>query len=269
MVRVAEQSVNLAEVFDQLTQLISRQQKLKKQLTSALAYPSFLALFCCGIVCGLLFFVIPSMKELFEGRDLHPVTSLVLAVSNWANANGSYIAIFFIVLIGGVLFALRRKDTQRRLYEFSLKIPFVKSLLLHSALVRFCRSLSMLLAGGVPLIEALSLSRDVVKSPLIEEAIEGAERKIGQGEKISGAFKGSAAIPPLVLRMVALAEETGKLEEAFSRLADIYDEEMEKHLAQLTAFLQPALLITLGAIIGLVILSILLPLTDVGSFNTN
>lgn len=267
MVRVAEQSGNLAEVFDQLAELISRQQKLKKQLGSALAYPSFLALFCCGIVCGLLFFVIPSMKELFEGRDLHPVTAIVLAVSNWANAYSTFLLIFFLTLISGVIFALRRQDTKRRIYEFSLRVPFVKSLLLHAALVRFCRSLSMLLAGGVPLIDALSLSRGVVKSPLIEEAISSAEKKIGQGEKISGAFKGSPSIPPLVLRMVALAEETGKLEDAFSRLAAIYDEEMEKHLGQLTTFLQPALLITIGAIVGLVVLSILLPLTDVSSFN--
>lgn len=269
MVQVAEQSGKLAVVFDQLAQLITRQQKLKKQLFSALSYPVFLALFCSCIVCGLLFFVIPSMRELFEERSLHPITATVLAISKWVNDHVTFLIITFCTFLIGLALAIRSRHSQRYVYEFSLKLPFIKTLLLHSALVRFCRSLAMLLAGGVPLLEALSLSRNVVKSPLIEEAIVDAEKRVGQGEKISVAFKGATILPSLVLRMLALAEETGKMDDAFFNLAEIYDEEMEKHLAQLTTFLQPALLITLGAIVGLVVLSILLPLTDVSSFISN
>lgn len=269
MVQVAEQSGNLTFVFHQLAQLIARQQKLKKQLSSALTYPAFLAIFCLCVVCGLLFFVIPSMQELFEGRDLHPITAMILSISSWTNNHVMFLGFALITFISGLFFVFRSLKSKRFLYEVSLKLPFVKTLLLHSALVRFCRSLAMLLAGGVPLLEALSLSRNVLKSPLIEEAIADAEKRVGQGERISTAFKGSSILPPLVLRMIALAEETGKMEEAFFKLAEIYDEEMEKHLEQLTTFLQPALLITLGAIVGLVVLSILLPLTDVSSFITN
>lgn len=269
MVQVAEQSGNLAGVFEQLAQLISRQQKLRKQLSSALTYPSFLALFCCLIICGLLFFVVPSMKELFEGRDLHPVTALVLAISNWVNAHVVLLLITMSACLSALIFSIRSRQGKIFLYRISLKLPFVQTLLLHSALVRFCRSLAMLIAGGVPLLDALALSRNVVKSPLIEEAILDAEKRVAQGERLSAAFKGAAIIPPLVLRMLALAEETGKMKEAFFNLAEIYDEEMEKHLSQLNTFLQPALLITLGAIVGLVVLSILLPLTDMSSFIAN
>jgi general secretion pathway protein F len=269
MVQVAEQSGSLAAVFDQLAQLITRQQKIKKQLSAALTYPVFLAIFCCCIICGLLFFVVPSMKELFEGRDLHPITATVLAISRWVNDHVTFLFAAPLTFIGGLIFAVRSSRGKRFIYEFSLKLPFVKTLLLHSALVRFCRSFAMLMAGGVPLLESLSLVRNVVKSPLIEEAICDAEKRVGQGERISVAFKGAAVLPPLVLRMLALAEETGKMHEAFFNLAEIYDEEMEKHLSQLSTFLQPALLITLGAIVGLVVLSILLPLTDVSSFLSN
>jgi len=127
----------------------------------------------------------------------------------------------------------------------------------------------MLLSGGVPLLEALALARNVVKSPLIEQSITIAEKKVIQGERLSVAFKGAPLIPSLVLRMLALSEETGRMGDAFLNLSEIYDEEMEKHLAQLSTYLQPALLITLGAIVGLVVLSILLPLTDVSSFTAN
>jgi general secretion pathway protein F len=266
MVQVAEQSGNLAAIFDQLGELIARQQKLKKQLVSALAYPSFLALFCSCIVCGLMFFVVPSMKELFEDRELHPVTSLVLAVSNWLNSHLVFLTFLFSSLLLGGVYVLKSKRGRAFLSELSFKIPFVKTLLLHSALVRFCRALAMLLSGGVPLLESLGLSRNVVKNPLMETAILSAQNRVEQGERLSAAFKGAPLIPPLVMRMLALSEETGKMGDAFFNLAAIYDEELEKHLALLSSFLQPVLLITLGAIVGLVVLAILLPLTDVSSF---
>ena len=208
------------------------------------------------------------MKELFEDRALHPVTALVLSISNWVNAHVVFLLVALCTLLSSLILAVRSRSGKLLLYEFSLKLPFVKTLILHSALVRFCRSLAMLIAGGVTLLEALALSRNVVKSPLIEEAILDAEKRVGQGERLSAAFKGAAIIPPLVLRMLALSEETGKMGEAFFNLAEIYDEEMEKHLSQLNTFLQPALLITLGAIVGLVVLSILLPLTDVSSITS-
>lgn len=269
MVQVAEQSGNLPTIFEQLSQLIARQQKLKKQLFSALAYPSFLGLFCFFILCGLLFFVVPSIQELFEGRSLHPMTSTVIAISKWVNAHVTFLLLALASAATVTIAFLRSRQGKMHIYNFSLKLPFVKTLLLDSALVRFCRSLSMLLAGGVPLLEALALSRNVVKSPLIEAAILEAEKRVGQGERLSAAFKGASHFPALVLRMMSLAEETGKMGEALTNLSNIYDEEMEKHLYQLSTYLQPALLITLGAIVGLVVLSILLPLTDVSSFIGN
>jgi general secretion pathway protein F len=269
MVQVAEKSGNLAAVFDQLAQLIARQQKLKKQLSSAFAYPSFLSLFCFFVICGLIFFVVPSMKELFEGRDLHPITATILAISNWANAHVTSLIASLVTAISALFLTLRSQRGKFFLYEISLRLPLIKTLILHSALLRLFRCLAMLLAGGVPLLEALSLSRNVVKSPLIERSILEAENRVGQGEGLSAALTGAPLIPPLVLRMLSLAEETGKMADAFFSLAEIYDEEMEKHLAQLSTYLQPALLITLGCIVGLVVLSILLPLTDVSSFAAN
>jgi general secretion pathway protein F/type IV pilus assembly protein PilC len=145
-------------------------------------------------------------------------------------------------------------------------VPLLKTLLLHSALVRLCRALAMLLNAGVPLLEALHLVKVVVKNPLLEASLIEAEKRIVRGERLSQAFKESGHIPSLVIRLIAISEETGKMQEAFGHLSVIYAEEVEKHLSHLTTFLQPLLLITLGMIVGLVVLSILLPLTDVSSF---
>jgi general secretion pathway protein F len=266
MVSAGEETASLQDVFDQLALLISRQQKLKKQLVSALAYPSFLGAFCILVICGLLFFVIPSMQELFEGRRLHPLTQAVLSLSQWINAHVQVLGLSILILVLSLFLLFRRKETRFALQKLYLKIPFCKSLVIHSGLVRFCQSCSMLLSGGVPLVDALALSRKVVKHFLLEQVIGEAEKKILEGQRLSAQLKLSPFIPRLVPRMLSIAEETGNMAQMMKNIAEIYEEEMEKNLAHLTTFLQPALLIFLGGVVGIVVLSVLLPLTDVSSF---
>lgn len=266
MVQAGEQSGRLALVFDQLAQLLLRGQKLKKRLISTFTYPAFLGGFCLLIVGVLLFFIIPSLGELLEGRDLHILTQGVLSLSRWANDSVPYLLGLGGVLLCALVGVWRHPRTKLFLQEISLKVPFIKSIILHASLVRFSRALSMLLEGGVPLLEGLSLSRKVMKSAVLENVVQEAEQRIMQGQRLSTALQGQTLLPPLVLRVVALAEETGRMQEAFAHLSAIYEEELDKHLAQLMVFLQPVLLMVLGGLVGLVVLSILLPLTDVSSF---
>lgn len=266
MIGAAEQSGALENALDELTQLITRQQKLKKQLFSALAYPSFLALFCGVVLLSLLVFVIPSMKELFEGRALHPLTSCVLQASHLVTEYGAYFFYMLVLLSIGFYFLCKDARVKVGIQKILIKIPLFKNLVLQAALVRFCRSVSILLASGVPLMETLALSKKLMKNPLLEMAVENAEKGVVEGRKLSDEFKKSPHIPSLMVRMLSIAEETGNLSLMMQNIAEIYDENLEKDLTQLTAILQPALLIILGATVGVVVLSILLPLTDVSSF---
>ncbi len=136
---------------------------------------------------------------------------------------------------------------------------------MHAALIRFSRTLSLLLSSGVGMIDALLLSKNVTRHPFIEAAIDQGIQKVLEGEKLSTQFI-SDTLPPLVPRMMAIAEETGKMPGMLYSLAEIYEEELERHLGQITSLLQPLLLLLLGLIIGVVVLAILLPLTDVSSF---
>jgi general secretion pathway protein F/type IV pilus assembly protein PilC len=266
MILAGEQSGSLAYVLDQLSQLISRQHKLKKQLSSALIYPAFLGVFCLLVISSLLFFVIPSMQELFEGRALHPLTQMVLSISVFANENIlSILSVIATSVVATFLF-LRSKRGKVAIQKTLIKLPFFKTVIIQGALTRFCRSSSILLLGGVPLIETLSLSRSVMKNPLLEQLIANAEKRIVEGSPLSEQFKQASFIPPLVPRMLAIAEETGRMAPMMQNIAEIYDEELERSLHQLTTLLQPILLLILGGIVGVVLLSVLLPLTDVSSF---
>ncbi|MFI5334926.1 MAG: type II secretion system F family protein, partial [Chlamydiales bacterium] len=266
LVKAGEESGSLPEIFEQLSLLITKQLRLRKLLISSMTYPMILLVFCMLVTAGLLFFVVPSLQELFEGRALHPLTQLVLNVSKWVNAHGLFL---FIFCAGACFFliSLFRSEKGRVLIQgMSLKIPLAKTLLIRSALTRFCHCASLLTQSGVPLLDTLRLSRQTMKLKLLEDAIERAEKKIVEGKSLSQELKNSPMIPSLVIRMLSIAEETGRMGSIFHKLAEIYDEELEKNLTQLSAYLQPALLLTLGAVVGFVVLSILLPLTDVSSF---
>lgn len=266
MVRSAEQSGTLYESFDQLTQLISKQLKLRKQLSSALAYPAFLGSFCLLVIGALFFFVIPSMKELFEGRRVHPLTECVLGISHWLQQN-SLLFLLLLLCMGGFLFVLSKKTFFRRFMSQSLlKVPFLNAIIVEAAFVRLFRTLFMLLSGGVPLVDSLHYAEKTVQNELLEELIKETQRKVIEGKRLSTLFSESSLIPPLVVRMLAIGEETGNMGFVMRNLAEIYEEELDKNLQQLTTFLQPAILLFLGAVVGLVVLSILLPLTDVSSF---
>lgn len=266
MVQAAEQSASLPYVFDQLSALISKQQKLRKQITSALLYPAFLGSFCLFVIFALLLFVIPSMQELFEGRALHPLTQTVLFLSRFVNEKGLFLLAGFGTLIFSLYFLFQKKEGRIFLQNLCLKLPFFKTVLVQSALIRFARATSILLTGGVPLLEALSLSRKVMKNILLEKVIEDAERSIVEGKRLSAHLASSPLIPSLVSRMLSIAEETGKMAPMLESIANIYDDDLERDLMQMTALIQPALLLVLGGVVGLVVLSILLPLTDVSSF---
>lgn len=266
MIMAGEQSGSLEQSLDQLSQLIARQSKLKKQLVSALVYPMFLGAFCLVVISSLLFFVIPSMQELFEDRTLHPVTQVVLSISVFANTYIGAILSVLALLAGGLFGFIRSVKGKILIQKFMLKIPFFKTIIIEAAIVRFCRSSSLLLMGGVPLLDALSLSRRVMKHALLEKVVEDAEKRIVEGAHLSDQFKTAPFIPPLVSRMLAIAEETGRMAPMMHNIADIYDEDLEKSLQQMAALLQPILLLILGGIVGIVLLSILLPLTDVSSF---
>ncbi|PIS03296.1 MAG: hypothetical protein COT85_01040 [Chlamydiae bacterium CG10_big_fil_rev_8_21_14_0_10_42_34] len=268
MVANAEKTGRMSEALKELADLISRQIHVRKQLLSALLYPALLGGFCLVVLSSLLFYVIPSLSELFDGRNLHPFTQIVFTASRVAcNAKGLLVAVLIGFTTLGIA-ACFSKTVKAKFSPALFRLPLVKALLAKVALVRFCRAASTLLEGGLPLIQAFDQARRVMRHPILEEVIAHAEERISQGETIHAPFQDHPLIPPLVPRMIAIAEEGGRLPFMMQQIAQIYEEELEKSLTHFATVAQPILLLILGAIIGFVLLSVLLPLTDVSSFAT-
>lgn len=266
MVANAEKTGRLETALDEIAVLLQRQIKVKKQLISALLYPALLSCFCFVILCCLLFFVVPSLRELFEGRDLHPFTHFVFACSSFAcKAKGLLFA--SLLTMGGFVFFLFSSEKRRKKFiHATSRIPLIRTLLAKIAFVRFCRATATLLEGGIPAMTAFAQGRSVMRHSTLESVIAKAEEKISEGEPLHVPFQNHPLIPPLVPRMLAIAMQGGKLPFMMQQIAEIYEDELETALTRFATLAQPILLLILGGIVGFVLLAVLLPLTDVSSF---
>ena len=266
MIISGENTGDLESTFTQLHKVFSRNAALKKQIQFAIAYPAFLAGFCLFVLIGLFFFLIPSLQELFEGRNLHTMTRCVLFISAWLRKYGLVGGICGSIFAVASCFLYRMKNVKNLCKKIFLKMPFFRTLYVENIFLRFSRILSILFLNGVPIIEALQLSKDVVDHPTFCDSIDKIEEGIISGGRLSHEMKKSRLFPSLMIRMVATSEEAGNSGEMLGHIADIYEEQLEKSLRYFISFLQPVLLLFLGLIVGAVLLSVLLPLTDVSSF---
>lgn len=266
MIANAEKTGRLAEALDELAALLTRQLQIRKQVLSALLYPSLLSTFCLIVLSSLLFFVIPSLRELFDGRDLHLFTRIVFTASDVAcNSKGVLLGLFF--LLNALIFCTFFLPKWKKKFNRSLRsFPILKNFFARVALIRFCQAAATLLEGGLPLLATFSQARSVMRHPQLEEVIAHAEEKISQGAPLSSPFMNQPLIPPLVPRMLGIAEQSGKLSFTMQQIAQIYEDELETTLSYFASAAQPILLLVLGALVGFVLLSVLLPLTDVSSF---
>lgn len=269
MIANAEKTGRLSLALHEVADLISRQLQVRKQLMSALLYPTMLFGFCLVVLSSLLFYVIPSLKELFDGHDLHPFTKLVFAASGFACSMQTPIACLFIAIAASLVAIPFSPRWKKQLFSLSFHLPYFKTLLAKVAFVRFSRAVATLLEGGLPLVQAFKEARLVTHHSALESIIQKAEERITQGESVSKPFQDVPLIPPLIPRMLGIAEEGGKLPFMMRQIAEIYEDELERTLRTFSTVAQPILLLVLGLIIGFVLLSVLLPLTDVSSFATD
>lgn len=265
MIAAGESVGALDIVLDRLCHLLAKQVKLKNQITTAMIYPAILASFSLLIIGVLLGFVVPSIEGIFADRPLNGFTSFVLGLSRIAR---DYWWVYIPLMIGLSVYAffkVRSEAGRLWLERNLLRVPLIRNLIIQAAVARFCRTMGTLQEGGLPIIDSLRNARKVMRNIVLEEEIEQAETKIIEGSSLSTELSHSKLIPTIVPRMLAVGEESGNLVVMLNKLADMYEDELEKTLNRVMALSQPVILIFMGTMIGTILLAILLPLTDVSS----
>ena len=265
MVKAGEESGTIKDSFQELVALLGKQQAIKKKTISAMIYPIFLGVFCLVVLTVLLFFLIPAMGELFEGRTLHPMTECVLTLSYQLNTHMTTIFLSLALFVTSAFFLFRRQKGQELKQQIMLHLPICKRLIVEMVFARFSRVFGVLLKRGVPLVESLKLSKMVMKNILFEKIMVKVIQDVSEGKRLSEELKKYSLVPTLVVRFLALSEESGNTHKMMEHLSEIYDDDIDRTLVRLTALLQPTMLLFLGLIVALILLSVLLPLTDMSS----
>ena len=262
MVRAGEASGALTEVISRLASFAERDLEIRSNVRAALTYPAIIIIFGICAVSFLLVFVIPRLTSIFsEVKQSLPLPTLILLSLSSLVKEFWWVVIALIVVAFIGLRGYGRTSSGRLFIDgLKLRLPIVGKLIRLFVIGRFCRTLGTLLNGGVAMLEALGIVMDTAGNEVIRRAIMEARRKVERGEGLSEPLRESGAFPPMVVRMIAVGEETAELENILFKIADAYDVETERYVKRVTTLLEPVLLLLLGAAVGFVVISILLPI---------
>ncbi|MCL2638864.1 MAG: type II secretion system F family protein [Oscillospiraceae bacterium] len=262
MVEAGEASGSLETSFTRMAERFEKDAALKANMKKATIYPASLAIVAIAVVAALLVFVIPSFEDMFTDleQELPPLTVVVLEASNFVLSFWYLILAGIALLIIFVVNAAKSKAGTRLLGKFVLKLPLFGNLVTKTACARMSRTLSTLIAAGIPLIEAIDITAATMSNIHFKNALLAAKEEVAMGNNLSEPIQRSAMFPPLVHHMLKIGESTGGIEGMLNKLADYYDEEVKNVTQSLMAAMEPAIIIVMAGIVGTLIISVLLPM---------
>ena len=264
MIRAGEASGSLDVVLERLADFGEKQEALKGRLTSALIYPSVMAVICVGVLVILVTYIVPNITRVFDEMEqvLPLPTRILIGLSDFLK-NYWIIVIALIVAAGfAVRFFVRTNYGKRAWDRLLLKLPLVGKVLQKIILARFASTLGSLLESGVGLIASMEIVKTIVDNSQIAEVIDDAVIQIREGKSMTNSLGSSEWFPPIFVQMIAVGEQSGALEEMLQKVSGAYEREVEASVMAMTALLEPIMIVVMGLVVGGIILSILLPIFE-------
>ena len=262
MVAAGEVGGILDTILDRLSGYMEKAMKLKKQVKGAMTYPIIVLIIAVLVIGVILVFVIPVFEKMFSdfGGALPAPTQLVVGMSNFVKSNIHYMIGAVVVFV----FAFKRfygTDKGRVLVDdYLLKLPVFGTLLRKVAVAKFTRTMGTMISSGVPILEALSITAKTAGNKTIEAAIFKVQSAITEGRTMADPLSESGVFPSMVCQMVAVGESTGALDAMLGKIADFYDDEVDAAVGNLTAMIEPFMMVFLGVTIGGLVISMYLPI---------
>jgi type IV pilus assembly protein PilC len=250
---------------------LETQAALRAKIKSAMAYPAAVLSLVVLIASAIILFVVPVFKGIYA--ELHGTlplpTEILIQISNIAVK--AFVPILILVVIGVVLFRRWIKTDQgRALWHITLlKVPIFGSLIRKTAISRFCSTLSSLLKAGVPVLEALDITRSTVNNVVVERAVDAMSDGVRRGEPIGAGLESHPVFPAMVTQMIGVGEETGALDQMLGRSSKFLEEEIERMVESLTSLLEPMLIVILGGAVGSMVICLYLPMFKVDTLINN
>jgi len=262
MVRAGEVGGVLDAILQRLADFREKSQRLKRKVIGAMVYPAFVLTAATGIVSAIMVFVIPKFKKMFQELDvtLPKLTLTLLAIADFIQYRW-YWGVIAIVGVWLVIKAIGATGPGRYVIDkIKLSLPVFGNLVNKTVIARFTRTLGTLVASGVPILEALNITKDTAGNAVVARALGHVHDSIREGESIAEPLAQSKICDDMVVNMIDVGEETGDLDKMLLKIADQYDEEVDAAVAGLTSLMEPAMIIILGGICGFIVVSLFLPL---------
>ena len=264
MVKAGELGGVLEVVLDRLAQFMEKAMRIKGKVKAAMFYPIAVLVVAVVIMAILLIFVIPKFKDVFgdlTGEDgLPEFTEIVLSISDTVknNAFGTFTSIFAFFLTLSML--AKTKYGRFVLDKLALFFPIVGPVVEKVAIARFARTLGTLINSGVPILQALNIVKDTSGNTVVAQAVQDVHDSVKEGETIVAPLEASRVFPPMVISMVDVGEKTGDMPQMLEKIADTYDEEVDRAVESMTSLIEPVMIVFLAVIVGSIVIAMLLPL---------
>lgn len=267
MVKAGEVGGVLELVLTRLSEFQEKAAKIKNKVMAAMVYPGIVMTMAIGIMTFLMIFIVPRFEAIFHDilgdKPLPPVTRFVIGVSGFMKNDGLVLVGLIVVIV--TLYKLIGRTRRGRLIidNFKLRMPLFGNLNRKTAISRFARTLGTLVTSGVPILQALNITRETAGNAAIALAIAHVHDSVKEGESIVQPLEASRAFPPMVVSMIDVGEETGKLPEMLLKVADVYDDEVDNAVAALTSALEPIMIVFLALVVGTIVLALFTPLISI------
>jgi len=263
-VRAGEAGGVLDQILRKLAEFMEKAMALRRRIVGAMVYPVMVISVAAIILLAIMYFIVPKFEDIFRKFEipggLPRATQILIAISN---AIGAYFYLIPAIPIGIYVVIRVMKSTQGGRYALdwvAMKLPIIGSIVNRQAVAKFARTLGTLVASGVPILEALNITRETVGNAVVSRALGHVHDSIREGESIAGPLRQSGVVDPIVVNMVDVGEETGELDKMLLKVADNYDEEVDHLVGSLVSALEPLMIVFLGGTIGFIVISLFLPL---------
>lgn len=268
MVAAGEAGGILDTILQRLAAYMEKFAKIKKQIKSAMIYPSVILFVAISVVSLLMVVVVPMLANIFaeSGQALPLPTRIVVAISNFMKGWGGLgVVIGVVSLVVGLKQWRKTDDGLKAQDAFVLKVPVMGSLIQRVSVAKFTRTLGTLLTSGVPIMEGLIIVARTSGNKIVEEAIMATRQAVSEGKTLAEPLSKAKVFPAMVVQMISVGEATGALDNMLNKIADFYDDEVDSAVGALTSMLEPMLMIFLGITVGFVIVAMYMPIFQMGS----
>jgi type IV pilus assembly protein PilC len=267
MVKAGELGGVLEVVLTRLAEFQEKAQKIKNKVVAAMVYPLIVLILAAGIMTFLLVFIVPRFEAIFHDmlgdKPLPGITVCVIGVSSFIQNHWAILLGALAALVLGYKVVARTRAGQNILDRIKLRTPLFGDLTRKTAISRFSRTLGTLVTSGVPILQALTITRETAGNSVIARAISQVHDSVKEGESIMLPLESSGAFPPMVISMIDVGEETGQLPEMLLKIAEVYDDEVDNSVAALTSLLEPIMIVFLALVVGTIVIALFMPLISI------